>query len=443
MDRVHTIVCALLIVLGATGCGSINLLTALDPSPHERYLETLRRAGLDRTALGQDWTRWSQESLQKAVTIAPPFQETGYFPPDEATAVAYRMDLRRGRRLSVTVTFDSTQPGALFVDLFRVSTTDPPRRVASLDSISSTLSYDVERDGEYILRIQPEVLRGGRFTLIERTLASLMFPVSGLSARAIQSGFGSTRDAGARAHEGVDIFAPRGTPVLAVSSGIARPSTNALGGNVVWLRGEDETSYYAHLDRQALSGVTPVKAGDVLGYVGNTGNARATAPHLHFGLYDNGAIDPLPFLQADDPAPLEPTTEFDYLDELVRVVPARTAVRAGAASNAPTRALVERGSIARVSGVSGSWARVTLPDAVTGYIAASALTFAVKPLRQERLASKSALLEVPSATSPVIEVIDANARVDVLGTSGGYQLLRAPSGRLGWASVSSTRQSAS
>ena len=82
-------------------------------------------------------------------------------------------------------------------------------------------------------------------------------------------------------------------------------ASNGLGGTVVWLHEPDagRTFYYAHLDRQAFTEPRRVVTGDVLGYVGNTGNARTTAPHLHFGLYDDGPRDPLPYVQPDDVVP--------------------------------------------------------------------------------------------------------------------------------------------
>jgi murein DD-endopeptidase MepM/ murein hydrolase activator NlpD len=75
--------------------------------------------------------------------------------------------------------------------------------------------------------------------------------------------------------------------------------TNRLGGNVVWVLrpSRGEAHYYAHLDTQRVRAGTRVKAGDVIGTVGNTGNARSTAPHLHFGIYaGGGAVDPLPYV---------------------------------------------------------------------------------------------------------------------------------------------------
>src|SRR5690606_27514041 len=89
------------------------------------------------------------------------------------------------------------------------------------------------------------------------------------------------------------------TPVIAIAPGITRVNENNLGGKVVWLRpeGKDFTLYYAHLDEQIATDGQFVRQGDTLGLMGNTGNARTTPPHLHFGIYTgNGAVDPLPFI---------------------------------------------------------------------------------------------------------------------------------------------------
>jgi murein DD-endopeptidase MepM/ murein hydrolase activator NlpD len=88
------------------------------------------------------------------------------------------------------------------------------------------------------------------------------------------------------------------TPVLAVAAGRAMPARDALGGNTVWLNTAGTSYYYAHLDRVAVREQQLVKVGDVLGYVGNTGNAGGTPSHLHFGVYRWGRdpIDPLPLL---------------------------------------------------------------------------------------------------------------------------------------------------
>lgn len=131
---------------------------------------------------------------------------------------------------------------------------------------------------------------------------ALAIPVEGVTARALRDTYGAPRGADRR-HEGIDIFARRGTPVIASTRGIVlHTGTNELGGNVVWVLGPGgDRHYYAHLDRVAeLARFQRVAPGTVLGYVGTTGNAAGTPPHLHYGIYrrGTGAINPFPLLRA-------------------------------------------------------------------------------------------------------------------------------------------------
>lgn len=97
-----------------------------------------------------------------------------------------------------------------------------------------------------------------------------------------------------RRHKGIDIYAPKGTPAVAVSSGVVTYGKGRKGGLVAWLDTYDGNRYYyAHLDSQA--GVKYVVEGTVLGTVGNTGNARGTSPHVHFSMA-NGKANPYPWL---------------------------------------------------------------------------------------------------------------------------------------------------
>ena len=162
---------------------------------------------------------------------------------------------------------------------------------------------DLLQDAEYVLRVQPEIESVGAYRLNVHSAPTLDFPVSGFDAAAIQSGFGASRDAGAREHHGVDIFAPRGTlAVAALDARVSRVETTGRGGNVVWLQPlfGNLRLYYAHLDSQSVKPGQFVFAGETIGTVGNTGNARTTPPHLHFGVYvrrRGGAWDPYPFLK--------------------------------------------------------------------------------------------------------------------------------------------------
>ncbi len=94
-------------------------------------------------------------------------------------------------------------------------------------------------------------------------------------------------DGGNRNHEGVDIFAAKGTPVVAVANGfVTRTGNQGLGGKQVWLRDSSSGNayYYAHLDSILTESGKQVRINDTLGFVGNTGNAAGGSPHLHFGI---------------------------------------------------------------------------------------------------------------------------------------------------------------
>jgi murein DD-endopeptidase MepM/ murein hydrolase activator NlpD len=134
---------------------------------------------------------------------------------------------------------------------------------------------------------------------------ALFMPIPSVTVRAVVNTWGGLRDGG-RLHEGQDIFAPLGTPVLAAAPGfVYRIGPNNRGGNVVVVvAAGGRRHYYAHLD--AFGDIREGQAVDVhtvLGFVGTSGNAAGTPRHLHFGLYEGpagscewNAIDPLPLL---------------------------------------------------------------------------------------------------------------------------------------------------
>lgn len=131
-------------------------------------------------------------------------------------------------------------------------------------------------------------------------------PVAGVREAALVDTWGAARSEGRR-HEGIDIFAPRGTQVVSATRGIVLiVGTNRLGGRVVEVLGPGLVMhYYAHLDRFAdLRAGQLVQPGDVLGYVGDSGNAKGTPCHLHYGMYvpPHHAVDPYIFLGDSGPA---------------------------------------------------------------------------------------------------------------------------------------------
>jgi murein DD-endopeptidase MepM/ murein hydrolase activator NlpD len=108
--------------------------------------------------------------------------------------------------------------------------------------------------------------------------------------------FGEPRDGGTL-HQGIDMPSKEGTPVAAVVDGFMARDVSDAGGNGAWVRGGDDVSYYyAHFSRYEGEAQGWVKAGDVIGYVGSTGDS--TGPHLHFEVHPNGgpAVDGFPLL---------------------------------------------------------------------------------------------------------------------------------------------------
>lgn len=114
--------------------------------------------------------------------------------------------------------------------------------------------------------------------------------------------WGAARSQG-RSHEGIDIFAARGTPIRSTTQGIvSKVGENTLGGRVVVVVGPGGAGhYYAHLENYAdISPNDWVDVGDIIGYVGDSGNAKGTPPHVHYGIYINGsAVNPYPLLRKD------------------------------------------------------------------------------------------------------------------------------------------------
>jgi hypothetical protein len=146
----------LLVMLSALivqeGCGR---LPGTPASPSDRYRRMLRDSGLESTALGRDWIAAGDAALGAAADARTPFRESGEIAASEARALAWQWTLARGRRLALAASFEPTSPGHLFVDLFAREADGRFRRVAWLEPGRTTLVHDVERDGTYVVRLQP------------------------------------------------------------------------------------------------------------------------------------------------------------------------------------------------------------------------------------------------------------------------------------------------
>jgi murein DD-endopeptidase MepM/ murein hydrolase activator NlpD len=167
------------------------------------------------------------------------------------------------------------------------------REVAQKPSLTPQTQTTKARDREFANRAN------ALFAPLNGT--AMHMPVVGVKARDLDDSWHAPRDGGARLHTGIDIFASKGTPVVAVEDGIiSYIGDQPKGGHCLWLTTESGTSfYYAHLDRWApgMYEGMEVQTGDLLGFVGNTGNAIHTPSHLHFAIAQNDEmVNPYPIL---------------------------------------------------------------------------------------------------------------------------------------------------
>jgi SH3-like domain-containing protein len=195
--------------------------------------------------------------------------------------------------------------------------------------------------------------------------------------------------------------------------------------------------YYAHLDRHYVTEGVRVDAGDTLGFVGNTGNARTTPPHLHFGVYrrGDGPVDPYWFVHRPRGVLARLVADTALLGEWVRTPSDGIVVRAAPEQKADAIGTLARHDAFRVVAAVGDWYRVRLPDGLMGYVTARLTESAMQAVRVATVAQASPILARPSGavhTSDVMAHVVAGDSVAVLGQFGGYLLVRANGGREGW-----------
>lgn len=409
-------------------------------SPHVQYEQSLKSAKLDQTALGTDWLDVAQRALRDSLQISIPYRESGYFAAGRPFAVGYRVNAQRGDKLVIRVDIQGQKEGQVFIDVFELDDRAPanrPNLVASSKADTNQLEWDVRRTRTYLIRVQPELLRSGRYTIAVSREPMLGFPVQGRTSRQISSFFGAARDGGQRRHEGVDIFAPRGTPALACTDGvISRVGVNELGGNIVFLSDDSRSQrlYYAHLDRWNVTDGQRVSAGDTVGFVGNTGNARTTGPHLHFGIYLNGegAVDPLPFIRLGSGPARQPLLAASRLGDSVRVAASQALLRSAPDGDSPIVRRLPGSAALTILGGTADWLRVELPDGISGYLTNSSVVPVSRSIRQLTLNKPTNLIEAAVPSAAVIETLPAGALVELLGVFNGYQLIRQRNRLVGW-----------
>tara|TARA_R110002049_G_scaffold3515_12_gene26368 strand:- start:69 stop:1478 length:1410 start_codon:yes stop_codon:yes gene_type:complete len=365
--RIFKIFCFTLFIFSLSSCHTEKLFN--NQNPYESYVNALDKAGLQDYSLAKTWIKNGKVPIDfKLSTQEIPHSEMTYFDPGKAEALFWQYKVEEGSQVNINAQMLSDTTSIYFLDVFRKTSNGYAQIHFSNDHRS--LAYTVKEDGEHLLRMQPELLEGGMVVVNIDVSGSIAFPISEMHSGQIASFWGDARAGGSRRHEGVDVFAKRGTPVLAVARGrVSKAGQNRLGGNVVWLNTGRYNYYYAHLDSQLVQSGKRVKLGDTLGTVGNTGNARTTSPHLHFGVYSRGrgAKNPLPFLQSLEKSIPIVASDSVLLKEKGVFLAKSGNLRASPNLSSKVISSYPNETLFDVLGKSGDWFRIKLPDHTIGY----------------------------------------------------------------------------
>ena len=430
-----TISTALLLIFSALlfSCNGTKIEKLLgSSSPYKDYENSLKNAGMESYALGKDWIEAGEKALLNPSSITLPYQEVTRFENANPQAVFLEYSVTEGQEIEIKVEQISKQSGTVFIDVFEK--TDESQKNIHFAKEQHSIKYNVTKSGIHGVRVQPELFRGGIIQIAVTYNASLAFPIEGKNHQSIGSFFGVARDGGARKHEGVDVFAPKGTPVVAVTEGrVSRVGSNRLGGKTVSLAASGYSYYFAHLDSQLVSIGQKIKPGDTLGLVGNTGNAITTPPHLHFGIYKSGrgAVDPLPFL-----ASAKELAKPNFADSIDLGVPHKIIVpkanlRQEPNTQSSTITQLTNNTIVFALAKTSDWYRVKLPDGENGYLHQNLVSSNLPPLSKIDMSNTISLKEdfLNENTFPS-DLIGKKA--EIIGEFGSYKMLKSESGAFYW-----------
>jgi murein DD-endopeptidase MepM/ murein hydrolase activator NlpD len=427
---------SLLIITGIllVACNGLRTIKSVftDVSPYEHYIESLKKAELLNASMAKEWLSAGKQVFDDSVIINVPFSESGYFEASTPEARSYRFSVKDGQVLTVNGAVKTQGEAKVFLDLF-VRDEGEWEPLAYADSTLS-ITYEFTRNQECVLRLQPELLASAYYALNISITPVLINPVFGASNRSIGSFYGASRDNGKRLHEGVDIFATRGTPVIAPTDGfISRVGKSSLGGKVVWMRDNrrGHSYYFAHLDSQMVKAGMRVYQGHVLGLVGNTGNAKKTPPHLHFGIYQSGSKDPLYYIHKVEKAMASLPVDTGFQQKPFKVLQKKIDLMTGPSAKLPVKGSLERDTYVTVIGQSHDWFRIALPDNTEGYL----LKKQVVPLEggpQTKLDTTHVLLSEIRPDAIPIAVLKKDTAVEILARFGRYNYVITEKGNAGW-----------
>lgn len=425
----------LLIALVLIGAAAFYFKDQLLLSPHDAYYSALLRENLRATA--ENWREEAEESLAAPLPVSLPYSERRLLEADYLKPITFAIERKTDELIQVDIFPSANTRAEIFVDIFHIKdAATEPVRIGSMAARERQLKISIEHAGRYLVRVHPSHTALGLMDIAITSPLRYGFPVDTARENAVQSVFGVARDGGARRHEGIDIFAPRGTPVIAAEAGfVTRVGDTPRGGKNVWVRGDQRSFYYAHLDSIAVSIGNRVTRGEILGTVGNTGNAVTTNPHLHFGIYKSGqgAIDPLPLVGRKKSVNTYAPPAVEPAPRWLSINTEKANLRSGPSLKTDAVASLLRAELLQVDAVAGDWLRVTTGSGTKGFIA--------RPLTQTPSESLLTLTDnyvafaLPSDNAPVVGNFSAGEKLPTLGRFGNFARVKMPGGVHAWAKV--------
>lgn len=363
----------ILLIFGVSlvACKQITKATDVitNPTARELYAREFKNDSIHFPV----WEKMFENALLDSLEITLPYEEKGTYRENNMVAYSFNVALQAGEVFHSEVFMD-TLTSRVFMDLF-IKKSDSLQEFESVtrnEYRSKSMLYTVEKSGTYKIVVQPEIDASTPFYLKLYRTPLYWFPVSGMDNKAVQSFWGAPRGDGSRIHKGIDIFAKKGTPVIAATDGrIGFTGNRGLGGKQVWLRSGmfGNSLYYAHLDSIVIVSGKRVNAGDTLGFVGNTGNARSTKPHLHFGIYRGyrGAVDPYPFVKINKFPKAKSNPSLYYFDKgLIKTARANLRLSPYIKSEKVGEAYLKDSLM--LLGDTGDWFHIVTKDSINAFV---------------------------------------------------------------------------
>ncbi|MBL3657815.1 peptidoglycan DD-metalloendopeptidase family protein [Fulvivirga sediminis] len=424
------------VVILLSSCNGIKSIKEAfsDKPPYQKYKESLTSAGLENTALAQKWIIAGQRALTDSIAIRLPFRETGYFTDTHPASRSFSFQANEGQILKIVCEATLEEQSYLFLDLFQYKGKEW-KQVEHADS-TMRMTYEIETTGRYLIRLQPPLLTKSYYDVQILIDPVLKNPVRGATNQSIGSFYGDPRDGGTRTHEGIDIFAARGTPVIAPTEGyITRVGSNRLGGNTIWLKDSKrgQSYYFAHLDKQLTQAGKKVMPGDTLGLVGNTGNAKSTPPHLHFGIYSQGSKDPIHYIKTISNTTVTFNTDYSAFSRYFITSPSYINLRSGPGSSYKVLCQLEKNTAVTPIGQHGDWLRIELPDHKQGYLFKKLISPIGAELEDLLLLSQPLYSSASNDAIPIMQLPDSTS-AKVLGVFKNFSYIKTFNEQEGWIS---------